>query len=81
MADDGVTCIGDSADIVRRVLQHPNDQEFRGANDRPLQVDGVYRLSMQGCGHQLPVGTGLPQTGDTDPVTLQELRLAFPRSR
>lgn len=47
VVDDGVIRIGESADIVRRVQQHLNDEGFRGADNRPLQVDGVYRLSMQ----------------------------------
>ena len=71
--DDGVIRIGESADIVRRVQQHLNDERFRGADHRPLQVDGVYRLSMQAAVINYQQARGLPQTGDIDPVTLQEM--------
>lgn len=71
--DDGVIRIGESADIVRRVQQHLNNEGFRGADDRLLQVDGVYRLSMQAAVITFQQARGLPQTGDIDPVTLQEI--------
>lgn len=73
IVDDGVIRIGESADIVRRVQQHLNDEGFRGADNRPLQVDGVYRLSMQAAVINFQQARGLPQTGDIDPVTLQEI--------
>jgi hypothetical protein len=71
--DDGVIRIGDSADIVRQVQQHLNDEGFRGADNQPLQVDGVHRLSMQAAVINFQQARGLPQTGDIDPVTLQEI--------
>ncbi|HEY5971606.1 MAG TPA: XVIPCD domain-containing protein [Pseudoxanthomonas sp.] len=73
VVDDGVIRISESADIVRRVQQHLNDEGFRGADNRPLQVDGVYRLSMQAAIINFQQARGLPQTGDIDPVTLQEI--------
>lgn len=71
--DDGVIRIGESADIVRRVQQQLNEEGFRGADNQPLQVDGVYRLSMQAAVINFQQARGLPQTGDIDPVTLQEI--------
>jgi peptidoglycan hydrolase-like protein with peptidoglycan-binding domain len=71
--DDGVIRIGESADIVRRVQQQLNDEGFRGADNRPLQVDGVYRLSMQAAVINFQQAHGLPQTGDIDAGTLQQI--------
>ena len=73
VVDDGVIRIGESADIVRRVQQHLNEQGFRGADNRPIEVDGVYRLSMQAAVINFQQARGLPQTGDIDPATLQEI--------
>jgi len=71
--DDGVIRIGESAGIVRTVQQRLNEEGFLGADHRPLQVDGVYRLSMQAAVINYQQARGLPQTGDIDPVTLQEI--------
>ncbi|HYM86256.1 MAG TPA: peptidoglycan-binding domain-containing protein [Pseudoxanthomonas sp.] len=71
--DDGVVRIGESAGIVRTVQQRLNEQGFRGADNRPLEVDGIYRLSMQAAVINFQQARGLPQTGDIDPVTLQEI--------
>ena len=73
VGDDGVIRIGESADIVRTVQRRLNEEGFRGADDRPLAVDGVYRLSMQAAVINYQQTRGLPQTGDIDPVTLQEI--------
>ncbi|HZF98076.1 MAG TPA: peptidoglycan-binding domain-containing protein [Pseudoxanthomonas sp.] len=73
VVDDGVIRIGESADIVRRVQQHLNEQGFRGADNRPIEIDGVYRLSMQAAVINFQQARGLPQTGDIDPATLQEI--------
>jgi len=73
IVDDGVIRIGESADIVRRVQQHLNDEGFRGADNRPLAVDGVYHLSMQAAVINFQQARGLPQTGDIDLATLQQI--------
>lgn len=73
IVDDGVIRIGDSAEIVRRVQQQLNDEGFRGADNQPLQVDGVYRLSMQAAVINFQQAHGLPQTGDIDVSTLQQI--------
>lgn len=73
IVDDGVIRIGESAGIVRQVQQRLNEEGFRGADNRPLEVDGVYRLSMQAAVINYQQARGLPQTGDIDPVTLQEI--------
>jgi peptidoglycan hydrolase-like protein with peptidoglycan-binding domain len=73
IVDDGVIRIGESAGIVRQVQQRLNEEGFRDADNRPLEVDGVYRLSMQAAVINFQQARGLPQTGDIDPVTLQEI--------
>lgn len=73
VVDDGVIRIGESAGIVRQVQQRLNEEGFRGADNRPLEVDGVYRLSMQAAVINFQQARGLPQSGDIDPVTLQEI--------
>ncbi|WP_372357195.1 XVIPCD domain-containing protein [Xanthomonas sp. NCPPB 3443] len=47
IVDDGTIRIGESSDIVRQVQRTLNAEGFRGADNQPLQEDGVYRLSMQ----------------------------------
>ena len=73
IVDDGVIRIGETAGIVLQVQQRLNEEGFRGADNRPLEVDGVYRLSMQAAVINYQQARGLPQTGDIDPVTLQEI--------
>lgn len=73
VVDDGVIRVGESAGIVRQVQQRLNEEGFRGADNRPLEVDGVYRLAMQAAVINFQQARGLPQTGDIDPVTLQEI--------
>ena len=73
VVDDGVIRIGESAGIVRTVQRWLNEEGFRGADNRPLEVDGVYRLSMQAAVINYQQARGLPQTGDIDAITLQEI--------
>ncbi|KOB12548.1 peptidoglycan-binding domain-containing protein, partial [Xanthomonas arboricola] len=42
--DDGTIRIGESSEMVRQVQQTLNAEGFRGADNQPLQEDGVYRL-------------------------------------
>ncbi|WP_053055724.1 peptidoglycan-binding domain-containing protein, partial [Xanthomonas arboricola] len=56
-----------------------NAEGFRGADNQPLQEDGVYRLSMQAAVINYQQAHGLSQTGDVDPATLQQIApLTFP---
>ena len=71
VVDDGVIRIGESTDIVKTVQRRLNEEGFRGADNRPLEVDGVYRLSMQAAVINYQQARGLPLSGDIDPVTLQ----------
>nr|WP_126969130.1 XVIPCD domain-containing protein [Xanthomonas sp. BRIP62411] len=77
--DDGTIRIGESSEMVRQVQQTLNAEGFRGADNQPLQVDGVYRLSMQAAVINYQQAHGLSQTGDIDPATLQQISpLTFP---
>ncbi|WOB26242.1 peptidoglycan-binding protein [Xanthomonas dyei] len=50
-----------------------NAEGFRGADNQPLQEDGMYRLSMQPAVINYQQAHGLSQTGDIDPATLQQI--------
>ncbi|CAE6689134.1 hypothetical protein CFBP6600_01320 [Xanthomonas arboricola pv. corylina] len=77
--DDGTIRIGESSEMVRQVQQTLNAEGFRGADNQPLQEDGVYRLSMQAAVINYQQAHGLSQTGDVDPATLQQIApLTFP---
>lgn len=71
--DDGTLRIGESSDVVRQVQRALNVGGLHGADALPLQEDGVYRLSMQPAVINYQQANGLPQTGDLDPETLQQL--------
>jgi hypothetical protein len=71
--NDGTVRIGESSGTVLTVQQHLNAEGFRGADNRPLQEDGVYRLSMQAAVINYQAARGLPQTGDIDQVTLNAI--------
>ena len=73
IVDDSVIRIGEYAGIVQHVQKRLNEEGFRGADNRPLQVDGVYRFSMQAAVVNYQRVHGLPQTGDIDPATLQAI--------
>ncbi|MCC5098481.1 peptidoglycan-binding protein [Xanthomonas campestris] len=71
--DDGTIRIGESSEMVRKVQQTLNAEGYRGADNQPLQEDGVYRLSMQAAVINYQQAHGLSQTGDIDPATLQQI--------
>ncbi|WP_372360530.1 XVIPCD domain-containing protein [Xanthomonas axonopodis pv. poinsettiicola] len=71
--DDGTIRIGESSDMVRRVQKTLNAEGYRGADNQPLQEDGVYRLSMQAAVINYQEAHGLSKTGDIDPATLQQI--------
>ncbi len=79
VVDDGTIRIGESSDVVRQAQRALNQNGFHGADGQPLQEDGVYRLSMQPAVINYQQAHGLPQTGDLDPATLQQVApRAFP---
>lgn len=71
--DDGTLRIGESSGVVGQVQAALNAQGFLGSDHQPLQEDGVYRLSMQAAVLNFQRANGLPQTGDIDPATLQQI--------
>lgn len=71
--DDGTIRIGESSEMVQKVQQTLNAEGYRGADNQPLQEDGVYRLSMQAAVINYQQAHGLSQTGDIDPATLQQI--------
>ncbi|QJD67608.1 peptidoglycan DD-metalloendopeptidase family protein [Xanthomonas campestris pv. badrii] len=71
--DDETIRIGESSDMVRQVQRTLNAEGYRGADNRPLQEDGVYRLSMQAAVINYQQAHGLSKTGDIDPATLQQI--------
>ncbi|WP_243840232.1 peptidoglycan-binding domain-containing protein [Xanthomonas cannabis] len=73
IVDDGTIRIGESSDIVRQVQRTLNAEGFRGADNQPLQEDGVYRLSMQPAVINYQQARGLSPTGDIDSATLQQI--------
>ena len=73
VVDDGVIRIGESADIVRRVQQHLNEQGFRGADNRRSRSTASTVSPMQAAVINFQQARGLPQTGDIDPATLREI--------
>ncbi|MEP6906580.1 MAG: peptidoglycan-binding domain-containing protein [Pseudoxanthomonas sp.] len=73
VVDDGVIRIGESTGVVRHVQQALNEAGFRGADNLPLAVDGVYRLSMQAAVINYQAAHGLAQSGDIDAVTLNQI--------
>lgn len=73
VVDDGTIRIGESSDLVQRAQRTLNHDGFRGVDGQPLQEDGVYRLSMQPALINYQQAHGLPQTGDLDPATLQQI--------
>jgi peptidoglycan hydrolase-like protein with peptidoglycan-binding domain len=70
VVDDATIRIGESSDLVLQAQRTLNRGGFHDAEGRPLQEDGVYRLSMQPAVINYQRATGLPQTGDLDPATL-----------
>ncbi|WP_310792592.1 peptidoglycan-binding domain-containing protein [Xanthomonas campestris] len=71
--EDGTIRIGESSEMVQKVQQTLNAEGYRGADNQPLQEDGVYRLSMQAAVINYQQAHGLSQTGDIDPATLQQI--------
>lgn len=73
VVEDGIIRIGEADDVVRLVQQRLNAAGYTGANDQPLEEDGIYRLSMQRAVINYQNASGLPATGDLDPATVRTI--------
>ncbi|HST46074.1 MAG TPA: peptidoglycan-binding domain-containing protein [Luteimonas sp.] len=67
--DDGVQRVGERGARVAAVQQALVAGGFRGVGDTPIEVDGVYRLSMQGAVLAFQHAHGVAQSGDIDAAT------------
>ena len=71
VVDDGVMRLGESGERVAAVQRALIADGYRGAGDRTIQVDGIYRPSMQVAVLAFQQDHHLPQTGDIDPATYE----------
>ena len=71
--DDGTIRIGESSGVVGQVQAALNAGGFLGPDQQLLREDGVYRLPMQAAVLNFQRANGLPQTGDIDPATLEQI--------
>lgn len=77
VVDDGGLRLGQSSERIRDLQRVMAAEGYRGAGDRPLDQDGVYRPGMQGALLDFQRDHGVPQTGNVDPATL---RMAPPQA-
>lgn len=76
--DDGIFRIGETNSRILKLQEVLISRGYRDANDKPLAMDGVYRLEMQPAVLAFQQDHGLTQTGDIDRSTLH---IALPLSR
>jgi len=69
--DDGVLRLGESGERVAALQRALAADGYRGVGNKPIEIDGVYRLNMQGAVLAFQQDHKLPQTGDIDPATYQ----------
>ncbi|MEN1970875.1 peptidoglycan-binding domain-containing protein [Luteimonas sp. MJ204] len=69
VVEDGVLRVGGSGERVAMVQRALLVGDYRAVGGMPVEVDGVYRLSMQGAVLAFQVDHGLDPTGDIDPAT------------
>jgi hypothetical protein len=69
VVDDGVLRVGEAGERVAAVQRALAAGGYRTVGDMPIDVDGVYRLSMQGAVLAFQQDHGLAPTGDIDPDT------------
>lgn len=69
IVDDGVMRLGESGERVAALQRALVADGYRGAGNKPIEIDGIYRLSMQGAVLAFQQDHHLPQTGDIDPAT------------
>lgn len=71
VVDDGVLRLGESGERVAAVQRALVADGYRGAGDKPIGNDGIYRANMQGALLAFQQDHRIPQTGDIDPATYQ----------
>ncbi|MGY1531269.1 peptidoglycan-binding protein [Luteimonas sp. A649] len=71
VVDDGTLRLGESSVRIRDLQMVMDGEGYRAASGRPLDLDGVYRLGMQGPLLDFQRAHGIPQTGSIDPATLR----------
>ena len=73
VVDDGVIRVGESTERVREAQRFLDRDGFRNAQGRPLGSDGVYSVPMQAAVIRFQAAHGVPETGDLDAATLQQM--------
>jgi len=71
VVDDGTMRLGETGERVAALQRALVAEEYRGVGGRPIEIDGVYRLNMQGAVLAFQQDHRLPQTGDIDPATYE----------
>ena len=69
VVDDGVQRVGESGERVAMVQRALVLSGYRAVGGAAIEVDGVYRLSMQGAVLAFQLDNGLAQSGDIDART------------
>lgn len=69
--EDGILRLGETSDRIATVQRALAADGYRATGDRPITIDGVYRLDMQGALLAFQQDHRIPQTGDVDPATVQ----------
>jgi peptidoglycan hydrolase-like protein with peptidoglycan-binding domain len=70
-AEDGTNRLGETSDRIATVQRALAADGYRATGDRPITIDGVYRLDMQGALLAFQQDHRIPRTGDVDPATVQ----------
>lgn len=71
IVDDGIQRLGERGAAVSDLQRALRARGYRGADGRPIEVDGVYRPAMQGAVLMFQRDHGLAPTGDIDVETQQ----------
>lgn len=71
VVDDGSFRLGESSERIRDIQRVMDAEGYRAPGGARLELDGVYRLRMQGALLDFQRDHGVPQTGDVDPATLR----------
>lgn len=69
VVDDGVLRVGEAGERIAMVQRALVAGGYRAVGDAPIEVDGVYRLSMQGAVLSFQADHGLAPTADIDAPT------------
>ena len=71
VVDDGSFRLGESSTRIRDLQLVMDREGYRAAGGKALDLDGVYRIGMQGALLDFQRAHGVPQTGSVDPATLR----------